>query len=63
MTKLPTPAGAAPEIRPASRPASGEPPVIRSAELFHRSNTVRIEHGGQHYLLRITRENKLILTK
>jgi hemin uptake protein HemP len=25
--------------------------------------TVEIEHAGQRYLLRVTRENKLILTK
>lgn len=43
----------------ASRPA----PVLRSRELFRGNNTVRIEHDGQHYLLRLTRGNKLILTK
>jgi hemin uptake protein HemP len=38
-------------------------PVLLSRELFRNSNTVQIEHDGQHYLLRLTRGNKLILTK
>ena len=64
MTRTPAHADTAPtpDGQPARR-APGEPPVIRSAELFRRGNAVRIEHAGQHYLLRITRENKLILTK
>lgn len=36
---------------------------LKSDELFRGSNAVEIEHDGKHYLLRITRENKLILTK
>lgn len=41
------------------------PPPSRftSAELLRGQNTVEIDHGGQRYLLRVTRENKLILTK
>jgi hemin uptake protein HemP len=31
--------------------------------LFGGHQAVEIEHAGQRYLLRITRENKLILTK
>ncbi|MCE1241816.1 hemin uptake protein HemP [Oryzomicrobium sp.] len=38
-------------------------PVLSSSQLFQGSNTVRIEHAGQSYILRLTRENKLILTK
>ncbi|MDE2584887.1 MAG: hemin uptake protein HemP [Betaproteobacteria bacterium] len=41
----------------------GQVPVLASHQLFRSHNTVRIEHQGQCYLLRITRENKLILTK
>ena len=37
--------------------------VVRSSSLFASARTVLIEHAGQHYQLRITRENKLILTK
>lgn len=49
------------ENKPAPLPPPA--PVIRSRDLFEGSNTLRIEHEGQTYLLRITRENKLILTK
>lgn len=38
-------------------------PILLSRELFRESNTVHIEHEGQRYLLRLTRGNKLILTK
>ena len=37
--------------------------LINSSELFRTARTVGIEHAGQRYLLRLTRENKLILTK
>lgn len=60
MATMPAPNDTAAPVR---TPAAGEPPVIRSAQLFRDGNAVRIEHAGQHYLLRITRENKLILTK
>lgn len=36
---------------------------VDSKELLRGNNTVEIEHAGQCYLLRVTRENKLILTK
>lgn len=36
---------------------------VKSADLFRDGRSVCIEHGGQRYLLRLTRENKLILTK
>ncbi len=34
-----------------------------SRELFHGAREVIIEHAGQAYRLRITRQDKLILTK
>ncbi|MEW6036970.1 MAG: hemin uptake protein HemP [Pseudomonadota bacterium] len=34
-----------------------------SEELFSATNEVVILHGGEEYRLRITRNNKLILTK
>lgn len=37
--------------------------VIDSADLFAGQKILTIEHNGSNYLLRITRENKLILTK
>jgi len=39
------------------------PPRIDSAELLRGQRTVDIKHGDQHYTLRLTRDNKLILTK
>lgn len=41
----------------------GRAPILFSRELFRDTNTVQIEHDGQFYLLRLTRGNKLILTK
>ncbi|QKV56412.1 MAG: hemin uptake protein HemP [Dechloromonas sp.] len=43
-------------------PASPRPRVD-SAALLQGAATLEIDHGGQLYLLRVTRENKLILTK
>jgi len=36
---------------------------LLSTDLFTCNTVVEIEHAGQRYLLRVTRENKLILTK
>lgn len=36
---------------------------LGSQEILRGNSAVEIEHAGQHYLLRVTRENKLILTK
>lgn len=38
-------------------------PSLRSSDLFRHGNTVQIEHEDQCYLLRLTKGNKLILTK
>ncbi len=38
-------------------------PRLESEEILRGNTTVEIEHAGQRYLLRVTRENKLILTK
>ena len=38
-------------------------PRIDSQQILRGAQTVEIDHAGQRYLLRITRENKLILTK
>ncbi|MCB4359000.1 hemin uptake protein HemP [Quatrionicoccus australiensis] len=38
-------------------------PRLESEQILRGNNTVEIEHAGQRYLLRVTRENKLILTK
>lgn len=38
-------------------------PVVLSGELFQGRQEIVIRHGGHDYRLRITRQNKLILTK
>jgi len=38
-------------------------PVVESRELLRNGKQLFILHGGQRYLLRQTRDNKLILTK
>jgi hemin uptake protein HemP len=43
--------------------AAAAVPELSSRDLFRHANTVRIEHNGEHYWLRLTRGNKLILTK
>jgi len=37
--------------------------VLDSQRLFGREKIITIQHGEQAYQLRITKENKLILTK
>jgi hemin uptake protein HemP len=39
------------------------PPRLNSNQLFRDGKTVEIDHGEQRYTLRVTKENKLILTK
>ncbi|MCP5327252.1 MAG: hemin uptake protein HemP [Sinobacteraceae bacterium] len=55
------------DIRRPPHPAtpSREPPPrrLRSTELFAGRREVRIEHQGVEYRLRLTRFEKLILTK
>ena len=38
-------------------------PRIDSEKILGGATTLEIDHAGQRYLLRVTRENKLILTK
>lgn len=38
-------------------------PRIVSSDLLRGQRMLEIEHAGQRYTLRVTRENKLILTK
>lgn len=39
------------------------PPVIPVSALLGQRGCVWLEHGGEHYQLRVTRNGKLILTK
>jgi hemin uptake protein HemP len=50
-------------LPPESKPVTTVPPVLTSNQLFKGASVVEITHAGQRYLLRVTRENKLILTK
>ena len=38
-------------------------PTLQSQHLFALTTEVRIEHEGEEYRLRLTRNNRLILTK
>jgi hemin uptake protein HemP len=38
-------------------------PRVLSTDLFGSAREVVIEHGGEEYRLRLTRQDKLILTK
>lgn len=48
---------------PALTDVISTPRVMHSAQLFAGKNEVHIVHAGVAYVLRITKENKLILTK
>lgn len=37
--------------------------IVDSRDLFRQGTTLHIDHAGHRYVLRVTRENKLILTK
>jgi len=46
-----------------ANPARVELPTLESTRLFSVGREVRIRHGGEEYRLRLTSNNKLILTK
>lgn len=52
-----------PKYRPLQTGVEGETRLVDAQELFLGGREVHIEHQGQLYRLRITRQNKLILTK
>lgn len=41
----------------------GSRPRLHSTELFGKAREIVIEHAGEEYRLRLTRQGKLILTK
>ena len=51
------------EPHDAEAASSVHTPVVRSEELFGARREVIIKHGQEEYRLRITRADKLILTK
>ncbi|MDQ5882375.1 MAG: hypothetical protein QG616_2207 [Pseudomonadota bacterium] len=49
---------------PVAAPVQPElPPRLNSNQIFRGQKTIEIDHGEQRYTLRVTKENKLILTK
>lgn len=48
---------------PTVRPGAGDPVCISTRELFRACREVLIEHHGETYRLRVTKNGKLILTK
>lgn len=54
------PASTASQVLPL---AVGGISVLQSSELFQGRSEIVIQHEGQEYRLRITRQNKMILTK
>jgi hemin uptake protein HemP len=49
--------------RPGCQTSLGNLPSVCSRELLRGGNLILIEHGHERYFLRMTRNNKLILTK
>ena len=58
-------------MKPQIKPADTQPPAenradrprVASEQLLQGASAVEINHAGQIYLLRVTRENRLVLTK
>lgn len=48
---------------PTADRAKSTPAVVRTEELFGPRRELIIKHGGEEYRLRITKTDKLILTK
>ena len=49
--------------RQAPSAALSDLPIVRSRDLLRGGRLILIEHAGDRYYLRMTRNNKLILTK
>lgn len=64
MTRLetPNPSSSDQSPPPAAAAAAGGL-VLHSRELFRQGAVVQIRHQGQTYQLRLTRQDRLILTK
>lgn len=52
-----------PQPTTAGQPVPIAPPRVASGQILQGHSAVEIDHAGQRYWLRVTRENKLILTK
>jgi hemin uptake protein HemP len=51
------------QAQESDRGSSLDAKVLSSRQLFDGDREILIEHGGEHYRLRITRRNRLILQK
>ena len=51
------------EIIRTARPQTQRPRTLRSSELLGRDGVLHIAHNGEIYVLRLTRNERLILTK
>jgi len=60
MQTLPQSEALGRQLPPAKPPAL---PKIQSRDLLQGGNLLLIEHSGERYYLRMTRNNRLILTK
>ena len=49
--------------QPTARAVPSDLPILQSRDLFATQREVLIQHGADHYRLRLTSTNKLILTK
>lgn len=47
----------------AVKPAPAQPEVVSATVLMRGQLVLQIEHGGERYQLRLTKNGKLILTK
>lgn len=50
-------------MKPSTSPPPPPPPVLSSQQLLAGARELLIQHQGQTYRLRLTAQNKLILTK
>jgi hemin uptake protein HemP len=49
--------------RPEPRLIPIQDDCVRSEDLMDQRTILKIQHGEEHYILRLTKANKLILTK
>ncbi|MBI5330774.1 MAG: hemin uptake protein HemP [Betaproteobacteria bacterium] len=52
-----------PTVSPASQPTPPRPEVVSASLLLCGKGVLLIEHAGERYQLRLTKNGKLILTK
>lgn len=63
MDTLRTTSPALPSALTPPAPSTPMPPALDSQHLFAKTKEILIEHHGELYRLRLTRNDKIILTK